>query len=1511
MHTHHPSPDDLEAFGQGRLPAQAAATVEAHVAACDGCCRLLEEIPPDNFLGQLRHVRQGAAQGTTADVAAGTVTDAPELPPELADHPRYHVLGLVGRGGMGAVYRAEHRRMQRQVALKVIHPDLMRNPASVQRFQQEVRAAARLQHPNIVTAHDADQAGDLHFLVMEYVEGQSLAEVVQKRGPLPIPEACEYIRQSALGLQHAHEQGMVHRDIKPHNLMVVSGGVVSGEWSKTRLSQVKILDFGLARLAAKPEPAPMPAANPPLATHHSQLTSPGTVMGTADYLAPEQAADPRAADIRADIYSLGCTLFHLLTGRPPFPDGVVEEKLARHGSEPLPDLTKVRPEAPPDLAAVLARMTAKKPADRYAAPAEVALALTPFASGGTALPSSPAVQKPVTRRRRLLAAALVLLAAGIGTAIVVVLRLQTDRGEVVIETDDPSLKLIVQKGGSEVVIRDENTGKTVTLDTSGWRLDVDDWQDTLSVDLPGRGKIQLRRQGGRKVTITTAPKGPATPKERPVRVVDPVELAKLPNAADGLKRSDIPKDALAYLGGGDPKNVPPELVAVLGDTRFRCPERPGPMAFSPDGKVLAVSDDSGVAIRFLDVQTGRLLRQLQPSPFCYQMAFSPDGRLLAGTAVGGRLSVIDAESGKLLWKREPTKGSWVECFSFTPDGKSICLVGKKSRYLEQRDAVTGQLIDREKEFDLFRAFLFPANCSALAISPDGKHFAIAHKGAPSDEGVISIHGTSKGEDKLKWKGSLRLLTFTPDSRALVAVHIDGPLFLRRWRVANRQLLAGQTWPARWWFWSQADALSPDTKTLACRILEDNNQVQLFDTQTGEWVLKDKGQTAPVTALAFSPGGKLLASSNAYQTRLLDLATAREIAVWGECPYHRLAFSPDGRLLAGASGTYINIHQVADGKRLHSLDPRTQVESIAFSPDGSLLAATTGGDSVRIWRIADGKEIRILSYPNRISCVLFSLDGSKLLAGGHAGVKVWETASGLEVKHFLEGEALYLLEWLPDGKTLAARTGGYLFHVDPATGKVLHKEQLEGGLPVNRPAFPSNCFSPGARLLCEADRSGFVLTQLDSTPRRQRRMLLAPSPELANRSRAAAFSPDGRYLACGNPDGVLSLLRLSEQGKVQELQVLAPMARELADRPNAADTLKAKDVPEAARAYIGGGDPKNAPPELVAVFGGPTSGKPGNIAPGHAKSITALVFSPDGKLLASAALDSRICLWDLATGRMLRDTVLDKVVARLAFSPDSQYLATAADLAERQFQVRRVETLKEWFDFAEGNAVRVLELAWSPDGKLLATAGADNTVRVWSLTSLESIKTIGHRVSAYTIGWSPDGRLLASGSTEGTIKVWDRTTDKVTVGSFGNNWGVARLVFLPDARTLLASGGGGGRVWHMALQGNSWELKKEFRGPGERLGWELHRGGAAVGPDGRLEADCDLGGTLVLWQPDSDPLRMRTLRALPATEVSRVVVAFSPDGRYVAVGGTNGTISLLRLAERGRVPELPATDQKKD
>jgi serine/threonine protein kinase len=265
----------------------------------------------------------------------------------------YVLLDVLGEGGMGHVYRAKHRTLGRTVALKVIRKERLGSRQAVQRFEREARAAARLAHPHIVTVYDSGEIDGRYFLAMEYVEGVDLARLVKERGPLPAGPACAYVRQAALGLQHAHERGLIHRDIKPHNLLLTRDG-----------QTVKILDMGLARIAATDGEA-----------SELSLTQEGTVMGTPEYLAPEQARNARGVDSRADIYSLGCTLYFLLTGRPPFRGESLTETLLLHQMEEATPVEHLAANTPPAVAGVVRKMMAKDPKDRYQTANAVAEAL--------------------------------------------------------------------------------------------------------------------------------------------------------------------------------------------------------------------------------------------------------------------------------------------------------------------------------------------------------------------------------------------------------------------------------------------------------------------------------------------------------------------------------------------------------------------------------------------------------------------------------------------------------------------------------------------------------------------------------------------------------------------------------------------------------------------------------------------------------------------------------------------------------------------------------------------------------------------------------------------------------------------------------------------------------------------------------------------------------------------------------------------------------------------------------
>lgn len=269
---------------------------------------------------------------------------------------KYKLLERVGVGGMGQVFLCEHLFMKKRVAIKILPPAKAEQPAALGRFYREARAAGQLEHPNIVRTQDIDQDGNLHYIVMEYVDGSNLLDMVKKHGAMPVPRAANYARQTALGLQYAFDNGLIHRDIKPGNILVDREGTA------------KLLDMGLARFYQDQSDM--------LTVKYDDKI----VLGTADYVAPEQVANSHAVDVRADIYALGGTLYFLLAGHPPFPTGTVSQKLLWHRTKDPTPLRQVKPDVPEELAAIVARMMQKDPALRYQTPAEIAADLERWAA---------------------------------------------------------------------------------------------------------------------------------------------------------------------------------------------------------------------------------------------------------------------------------------------------------------------------------------------------------------------------------------------------------------------------------------------------------------------------------------------------------------------------------------------------------------------------------------------------------------------------------------------------------------------------------------------------------------------------------------------------------------------------------------------------------------------------------------------------------------------------------------------------------------------------------------------------------------------------------------------------------------------------------------------------------------------------------------------------------------------------------------------------------------------------
>ncbi len=694
---------------------------------------------------------------------------------------------------MGAVYAAEHRVMQRPVALKIINRAYTAHPATVERFRREVRAAARLSHPNIVTTYDAEDAGGSLFLVMEHVEGVSLGRLVRQRGPLPVAEACEYVRQAALGLQHAHERGMVHRDVKPDNLILNSDGTV------------KVLDFGLAALTAEPGDG---------------LTNTNVVMGTPEYMAPEQAEDPHAADGRADVYSLGCTLYYLLTGSVPYPAATSLRKILAHREKALPDIRHVRPEVSPELATIIGRLLAKKTEDRYQTAGDVSAALKPFARPQLAPSSAPLTVSSGRKsqrwpRRQLLVAALLFVGVVLGG--VTAYRIQTDTGELVITAESDDVEVVIKQGGKLVRIIDTKTDKQIklALRSGVYELELEGAPERLSLNIE-------------KVTLTRG--------KQTLAKIERVE--KKPREAVGEVRCFLGHEAAVHS-----------------------------VAISPDGR-LAASGSGGIwveghgwllaadyTVRLWDMATGHEIRRFTGhGSTVVGLAFSPDGNLLASSgSFDQTVRIWEVATGKQLHCLQGHNAR-TNRIAFLPGGRHVVSAGWDG-LLRIWDVKIGKQVQTFEGHE--------GSVDGVTVSPDGRHLASSSK-----DGTARLWDIETGKELRQFPGhghTVYSVAFSPDGRRLLSTDTDSKL-LRLWDVETGKEL-------RQFVGHTAEVFEVVFTRDGHRALSSScdTTIRLWDVETGKELHSFTGHTSTLGPIVVSPDGRyVLSGSNDKTVRLWRL-----------------------------------------------------------------------------------------------------------------------------------------------------------------------------------------------------------------------------------------------------------------------------------------------------------------------------------------------------------------------------------------------------------------------------------------------------------------------------------------------------------------------------------------------------------------------------------------------------------------------------------------------------------------
>jgi serine/threonine protein kinase len=737
-------------------------------------------VSADRFLDALRQSGLLASEMFDAQVRRSAAEGPPEDARELADRfvrdglltsyqaerllqgqwqslliaGKYAVLAPLGVGGMGQVYLTEHLVMRRRSAVKVLPARLTADPSAIERFQREARAVAALDHPNIVRAYDIDTADDLHFLVMEYVDGVSLQELVARSGPIEPAAAANYVAQAACGLQHAHEAGWVHRDIKPANLLL------------DRTGTVKVLDLGLARL---------------LADDTEPLTGATDALGTADYLAPEQASNSHAADIRADVYSLGATLYFLLAGRPPFPEGTPAQKVLWHQTKRPQPIRDLRPDVPAGLAAVLDRMMPKDPVDRYATPLDVAVALKPWTGGEANYPPPPAditASEPVGSRSGVLSSWA--RHAGLSSG--------SKRTPVPARKAAPVCAETASTAG--------DTGLVGPLTKSARRF--------------RRGPIVAATiAAGALIATGAAVLWPKTPAPEPVGEVrgfvgHTAAIEKVAFTPDGKRLITASQDKTARVWdvatGAELKKLEGHTAAVRG------------LDVLPDGRRAVTAGWDGT-VRLWDLDTGRELRQyVGHTDDVWWVTCDADGKRLLTASKDRTLRLWDVETGAELKRMGGPLGhtSIVTAAAFLPDGRravsasrdcSLRLWDLESGQVKARKNVS-KMVYRISLCPIGRWVFFGCDKDLCRWDPDGSHHATTISSSEPVEmavclpdgrvalavldGTIRIWELSPDREVYKFNGNghaLLSLAVAPDGQHIVSGGRDK--IARLWRLPDK------------------------------------------------------------------------------------------------------------------------------------------------------------------------------------------------------------------------------------------------------------------------------------------------------------------------------------------------------------------------------------------------------------------------------------------------------------------------------------------------------------------------------------------------------------------------------------------------------------------------------------------------------------------------------------------------------------------------------------------------------
>jgi WD40 repeat protein/predicted Ser/Thr protein kinase len=973
----------------------------------------------------------------------------------------YELLSQLGKGGMGVVYRARQRSTNRIVALKVIRSDQLELLTSeerqewFERFRREGQMAACLEHDHLVTIYEVGKIAGDHFYSMRFVEGQSLAEIL-RGGPIPNHRSALYLEQIAHALHALHLRGIVHRDLKPRNILVDTSG------------RPFLTDFGLAKCSA----------------YTRDLTHVGACVGTPEYMAPEQAYNPAAVQAASDIYSLGATLYEMLTARPPFRAADPVETLRQVRDEEPSSPRRLNPAIHRDLELICLRCLQKEPQKRYADALQVAEELRRYRTGEPLRHTRPVGQMERIlrwcRRKPSQAAAagfaaLVLMAVTaltISLAFVAQLRVEKEQKE----------RLSAFEQGRTLCAKEGDVARGLpwlahSLELAPHagpyldnliRTNLTNWSRSLSpltVVLPHDKQVRA---------VAFSPDG------KTIITVTWVKL-QLWEAATGRPI-------------GQPLDVSKPTVLAA--------------ALSPDGKTILAGRSDNTA-RLWDIAT---LRPIGPifrhGGMVLAVAFSPDGRSVITGSLDGTARLWDVASGQAI--RPPLEHkNRVEAVAFSPNGKTVLTgSGEYGKWGEARvwDVKTGTLlglVQHEKPV------------KAVAFSPDGKAAFTA-----SDGGTARLWDAVDGQlarEAYRLQEDVTAVAFSPDGKMFLTGTNDKTAQL--WDVSSKVPVGPRL--------HHQDritsvAISPDGKFLITASGSEDSTVRLWRSAPTESHLLSLDHQAEIHAAIFSPDGKLVATGCGDGTvQIWDVATGN---TRGPCLKHEkfvgaAAFSPDGKtLLTGSADKTARLWDVATGTLQHLLNVQKDVSAVVFSPDGRtvLTSCVDGKGTVLFWDAASGQRIGQLCHGSEVFCLAFSPDGKIVVSGGFDGTapegssdgtaRVWDAAARKPISPpFLHKGLVHMAIFRSDSRfLLTADDDGTVQLWDAITG-------APRGPPLKHPgSVYAVAFSPDESLILTGSEDSACLWEAETGK-------LRAALQHQGAVTSVAFSRDGRLVLTGSHD----------------------------------------------------------------------------------------------------------------------------------------------------------------------------------------------------------------------------------------------------------------------------------------------------------------------------------------------------------------------------------------------------------